>query len=107
MKYRSVRPEMGHYFYTRCGRAAYVAYAMCCGSPLPLQRGQEDPYARAMGFIFGVGGPYQWESSGEYMMRNYKEYDLVERITMECAFQYPNRRQRPKRPAAETQGRLL
>lgn len=107
MKYRAVRPEMGCYFYTRCGRAAYVAYAMCCGSPLPIEP-PAPAYAKAVGFILGMNWPICWMPTGESPGNpRQTKHDLVERITMECAFQYPNRRQRPKPPAAETQGRLL
>lgn len=103
-KFNPTTPEMGCYFYTRAGLAAYVAYALESGSPLPIPR-HGSPYAVAIGFIYGSHSPMRWDSAGGSLV--FDGNDLVERITIETAFQYPKRRARPKVKPPEQLGRLL
>lgn len=107
MRYKTVHPEMGYYYYTREGRAAYVAYAFMDGKPLPLKKYQPGPYALALGFVFGITATQEWSLQGQHANVYSSPKDLVERISMECAFQYPHRRLRPKPKPAHSQGMLL
>ena len=95
---------MGSHYYTRNGLAAYVAYAFESGNCLPIPHGG-NPYAVAIGFILGGHLPVRWDATGASPV--FSGNDLVEKITMECAFQYPTRKARPKRKAPEQMGLLL
>lgn len=106
---KSVSPEMGCHYYTRSGVAAYIAYAFENGSPLPTIKGVQN-YPRAIGFIVGMVGTHEWFPSGSHRAGlKYADstLDLVEKITMECAFQYPRRSKRPKPKPAEQMGMLI
>lgn len=93
---------MGEYYYTRAGHAAYVAYALEAGSPLPVKA---NPYPVAIGFVYGNHHPTRWDTSGSNLLE--PGWDLLERITMETAFAYPKRKNRPPPPPPEEQGMLL
>lgn len=99
---KTVRPDMGEYYYTRYGHAAYVAYSLEAGSPLPVKG---NPYPVAIGFVFANHNPTRWDTSGRNLSTG--SWDFVERITMETAFAYPKRQDRPKPPEPSQLGMLL
>jgi len=107
VKLKSVRPEMGCYYYTREGRAAYVTYALEDGKPLPLAKGVQ-PYPLSIGFIYGYEDIMAWTSAG-VMDHPFVagKHDLVERITMEQAFRHPRRPRRVKVVSPQQMGMLL
>lgn len=102
---KTLAPVMGRYFYTACGRAAYVAF--CDGGCMVLPLAPRNPLpAHAMGFVWDIEGIVSWDVSGIALVHYRRGLNLAEPITMEAAFQYPQRKMRPVYPVA-VQGDLL